>query len=341
MVFLPEMGKAIVPRRFMPGLRQYFRKAGLNDPPYDLFGLLFILTIATTTLIFVLAIYPWVIARYTNPATQMLLIFSFFAGINLALALMTGVTLYFIYDIRIFKRTQKMEVVLPDFLELVSTNLRGGMSLEQSLWAAITPEFSVLSDEISLTAKKVLTGTDLEKALLELSEKYDSDVLKRTITIIVGEIKTGGRVADTLDRMIMNMKSSKKIRMEMRTSVLSYMIFIAAVVIVISPALFALSFNIMELIAEFSGRLASASQGGAMSGVPVTFSEISPDTDAFMRFSIASISVIALFSSMIVAMLEKGSIRSGIKYVPIFIGGALASYFLFFGILTSIFQALF
>ncbi|MFP4190172.1 MAG: type II secretion system F family protein [Candidatus Woesearchaeota archaeon] len=338
---LGNIGKAIVPKKFQPHLREYFKKTGLNDPPYDLFGLMFFLTVAITGTIFVLMIYPWVISRYVNPGTQMLLIFVLFAGINLSLALIIGLVLYFIYDVMIFKRTQKMEEVLPDFLELVATNLRGGLSLEQSLWTSITPEFSVLSDEISLTAKKVLTGTDLSVALTELGKKYDSAMMRRTMSIIVSEIKSGGAMADILDRMIMNMKNSKKIRMEMRTSVLSYMIFIGAVVIVIAPGLFALSYNIMDLIGEFSQRLASASTTDGLNGIPVSFSAISPDTGAFMNFSIISIILISICSSMIVAMLEKGSIRAGIKYVPIFTGGALACYFLFFSVLTAIFQALF
>ncbi len=341
MSILGNLGKAIVPRRFQPKLRDYFKKVGMNDPPYDLFGLLFFLTVAVTGVIFVFLIYPWVISRYVNPGTQMLLIFVLFASINLVLALITGLVLYFIYDVIIFKRTQRMEEVLPDFLELVATNLRGGLSLEQSLWASITPEFSVLSDEISLTAKKVLTGTDLDTALMELGKKYDSSMMKRTMSIIVSEIRTGGAMADILDRMIMNMKNSKKIRMEMRTSVLSYMIFIGAVVIVIAPGLFALSYNIMELVGEFSQRLASASDTGGLTGIPMSFSAISPDTGAFMNFSMASIILISICSSIIVAMLEKGSIRAGIKYVPIFLGGAMACYFLFFSVLTAIFQALF
>ncbi len=341
MAFFDEIGKAILPKKFRPHLRSYFRKAGMREAPYDFFGLIFFISLVITAVIFMVFVYPWVINRFFNPVTQLVLIFILYASLNLAFALLFGLILYFAYDVIIFKRTVKMEEVLPDFLEMVATNLRGGMSFEQSLWASITPEFSVLADEISLTAKKVLTGTDLEIALKELSDKYDSDSLKRTLSIIVGEIGSGGAIADILDRVIMNMKNTKKLKMEMRTSVLSYMIFIGAVVMVIGPGLFALSFNIMNIVAEFSTRLASASGAGSTTGLPMSFSVVQPDSSGFFIFSMVALVLIAVCSSMIVAMLEKGSVRGGIKYIPIFVGGSLGFYLIFFTVLNAIFQALF
>ena len=340
MAFFDEIGKAIIPKNARPHIREYFRKTGLDEAPYDAFGVLFFVSIAVTAIVFMFFIYPWVIERFFDPLSQLIMIFVMYAVTNLVLAFLFGIIIYFVYDIIIFNRTKKLEAILPDFLEMVASNLRGGMSFEQSLWAAITPEFSVLADEISLTAKKVMTGTELEKALKELADKYDSDSLKRTFSLIIGEIRSGGAIADILDRIIANMKQTKKVKMEMQTSVLSYMIFIGAVVMVIGPGLFALSFNIMQIVSSFSTQLAAASRSGA-AGLPVQFSAVQADTTGFFNFSIAAIVLISICSSMIVALLEKGSVRSGIKYVPIFVGGSLGFYFLFFAILQAVFSALF
>lgn len=341
MAFLVETGKAIVPKKFRPHLREYFRKLGMNEAPFDIFAVLFFIAIATTSVLFMAFAYPTIISQFDNPITQLILIFFFYALLNFALVLIVGLIAFFIFDIIIFNRTQKMETVLPEYLELVSTNLRGGMSLEQSLWAAINPEFTVLSDEISLTAKKVMTGTDLDLALNDFAHKYDSSILKRTISLIISEIGSGGKIADLLDRMINDMKETKKIRMEMTTSVISYMIFIGAVVIVIGPGLFALSYNIMNLISAFSSKLALAAGSGSMSGLPINFNIVEPDTQGFKNFSITAIIIISTCSSMIIAILEKGYIRAGIKYLPVFVLGSLGSYFIFFNILQLIFQALF
>jgi hypothetical protein len=37
--------------------------------------------------------------------------------------------------------------------------LKGGMSFDASLWNSVKPEFGVLSEEIQLCTKKVMTGT--------------------------------------------------------------------------------------------------------------------------------------------------------------------------------------
>ena len=69
---------------------------------------------------------------------------------------------YFYVDLKIFNRTKQVEAVLPEFLNMVSENLKGGMAFENALWSSIKPEFGVLGDEMRLTAKKVITGQDIE-----------------------------------------------------------------------------------------------------------------------------------------------------------------------------------
>lgn len=336
---LEEAGKAFVPNRLRPHLRMYFRKAGLNEAPYDLFGVFFFIGFAITLVIFAIYILPW--ASTYGPLLQLIFIFVPVAVIFFVFVIILAMIIYFFSDLLIFNRTLRMEAVLPDFLEVVSSNLRGGMSFEQSLWAALSPEFSVLSDEISLAAKKVITGTELDVSLEEFVTKYDSDLLKRTISLLISEIKSGGKIADILEKIIINLKETKKLKAEMATSVISYMIFIGAVVIVIAPGLFALSYNIMDIVSGFTNKLAAATRFAGGGAMPFSFSEVQADTEGFKNFSIAALIVISVFSSMIISILEKGNIRAGIKYIPIFMGGSVTFYFIFFSVLTGLFGGLF
>lgn len=340
MGFFDEFGKAFVPNKLRPNLREYFRKAGMNEAPYDLFGIFFFVAMGITSILFFIYISDWAFG-FDSIIAQLGFIFIPFAGLMLILVAVFAMLIYFFVDLIIFNRTLKMETILPDFLEVVSSNLRGGMSFEQSLWAAITPEFSVLADEISLTSKKVLTGTELDVALNEFSKKYDSDLLRRTISLLTSEIKTGGKIADILEKIIIDLKETKKLKQEMATSVISYMIFIGAVVVVIAPGLFALSYNIMDIVSGFTQKLATATKFSGGGGLPFSFSEVEADTVGFRNFSIAALITISIFSSMIISILEKGNIRAGLKYMPIFIAGSVSFYFLFFGVLTSMFGGIF
>ena len=53
-----------------------------------------------------------------------------------------------------------------------------------------------------------------------------------------------------------------------------------------------------------------------------------------------ALAVIAFFTSLIVSIVEKGNIKSGLKYVPIFLFGSLIFYFVFMKILSAVFSGI-
>jgi pilus assembly protein TadC len=334
--FLAEFGKAVVPKKVRPNLRNYVMRAGFIEVPYTLFGLMFYISLPLTYAIFATLTWDFIQKIAPNPAIVGIMSFFVWTFFQFIIVGLIVVGIYFYMDLRIFNRTQEMESLLADYLQLVSTNLRGGMSFEKSLWSAINPDFSVLANEVSLTSKKVLTGYDMDVALQEFADKYDSAILKRTISLIIGEIKSGGKIADLLDRIIEDLKETKELKQEMEASVVSYMIFIGVIVIVISPGLFALSYNLLSVITGFTSRLAEATSGGG-AALPISFATGGVDQNSFRNFSYAAIALISFFSSMIVAILEKGTVKGGIKYLPVFVGVALVIYQVLMMVLNMVF----
>jgi hypothetical protein len=123
----------------------------------------------------------------------------------------------------------------------------------------------------------------------------------------------------------------------MTASVIAYIIFISVIVIVISPLLFALSFQLLVIILNFLGKLSIATQ--RVSALPFVFSKVNIKPSDFRTFSVLAILVTSLFSSLIVAIVEKGNVKGGIKYLPIYIFGSIALYFFFmklFGTLLAL-----
>ena len=119
---------------------------------------------------------------------------------------------------------------------------------------------------------------------------------------------------------------------------IAYVLFISIIVIIISPLLFALSFHLLSIFIGFIGKIAASSQSTA--GLPFSFSKIDVDTGDFKKFSVITIGVISLFASMIVAIVEKGDIKSGVKYIPIFLIGSMVSYFFFTKVLSAFFSGI-
>jgi pilus assembly protein TadC len=335
-IFLEEFGKAFVPKKLIPNLKKYFLKAGFDEVPYRFFGALFYISAAITALIFILIIYPYI--KGISPAKTY--IYSFFGWfiVQTIFAVFFALIVYFYLDLKIYRRTRNMEEELPDFLQILSSNLKGGMTFERALWASIKPRFKILGQEMAKTSKKVITGYELNKALFELSDKYDSLMLRRTVDLMVSEAESGGNVAELIDRIVDNLKETKELKEEMSASAIAYIIFISMIVVVIGPLLFALSFHLLSIFTGFIERIAASSQNTA--GLPFSFSNTDVNTADFKKFSVITIIVISFFSSMIVAIVEKGNIKSGVKYIPIFLLGSMAFYFLFINVLSAFFSGI-
>ena len=323
-VFLEEFGKAFIPKRIRPHLRGYLLKAGIIDVPYRLFGLFFYASLFITYILYFFFVFP----KYVEGASALkVFLFTAFSWVVLPISILAvfGSIFYFYTDMRIFNRTKKMEGVLQDFLRMVSENLRGGMSFEQALWSSIRPEFGILGAEVRLAAKKVMTGQDVEEALIEFTSKYDSPMLRRSFDLIIEGLKGGGEIAYIIDRVVENIEETKELKAEMTATNLTYVIFVSFVVIAIAPVLFALSYHFLIILKSFSAKL-----GGSTTAVmPIKFGKITVNPDEFKNFSIYALTTISVFASMIVSIINKGSIKGGIKYIPFFVMGSLLLYFAF------------
>jgi len=337
LVLLEEFGKAFVPEKIRPSIRKYLLKADINKVPYKFFGALFYLTAFITAIIYILFAYPF-LARYSP---FILLIFSFLSWVivQLFLIALSIVLVYFYLDLKIYRRTKILEEKLPDFLQVVSSNLKGGMSFENSLWAAIKPRFSILANEIAEVSKKVITGYDVHDALVELSKKYNSPMLRRAVDLMISELESGGNVAELIDKIVENMKKTKHLKEDMAASATAYIIFISVIVVIIAPLLFSLSYSLLIIISNFLGKMSAATQ--RVQDLPFKFKEVIVDPEKFKIFSMSALSIISLFSSMIVSIVEKGNIKGGVKYIPLFLTGSILLYFIFMSVLQGLFSGLY
>lgn len=328
-------GRSIIPRNMRPDLRTYLAKAGYPEVPYALFGLLFYIATGCSYLIYLL-FFSTELRQYGTLESGVLSFITFAVSMFL-LVFTIGVILYFYWNLKIYHRTKELEMLLPDYLTLVSTNLKGGMSFENALWSSIKPEFGILANEIGLVSKRVMTGNDVSDALKEFALKYESPILRRNIQLLISEVESGGRIVDTIDRVIADMKKTQILKKEMAANTITYMIFIGMLVIFICPVLFALSLQLFTIISGFIGSVATTANAGA-SGMSVNAPTV--DVADFRVFSIFAIAIISVCSSLIIAIIEKGTVKSGLKYIPMFLITSLFVYFIASGILGYAFQNL-
>lgn len=332
---LEPIGKAMVFESIRPGLRAYMSKAGYQEVPYRYFGVVFYALLG----VFLITYVGFILPLFSEYSTTKLFLYAFLsaAAILVVLATIAITFIHFHTNMKIYHRTKELERILPDYLMLVSTNLKGGMSFEKALWDAIKPEFGVLASEIGLVSKKVMTGNEVVAALDEFVLKYDSPILRRNFQLIIGEFESGGEIVMVIDRIIQNLKKTQLLKKELVASTVTYMLFITALVIVIGPVLFALSYQLFFIIQEFMGVVA-ASATSAQGSLQIAAPEIAPRD--FQIFSILAISIIAAGSAFITSVIEKGDFSSVIRYAPFYVLTALAVYFVSLFILGGVFSSL-
>ena len=144
--FLEVFGKAFVPEKVRPNLRSYLDRAGVQKSPYKFFGAMFYGVLLITLASYLLMYSQITIQKAITIAIMTLGFWIVFPSI---LSFIVIMLIYFYLNLKIYKRTKEVEQKLPDYLQLVSTNLRAGMSFEKSLWFAIRPKFGILSKEVS------------------------------------------------------------------------------------------------------------------------------------------------------------------------------------------------
>lgn len=333
-----EFGKAFVPEKLRPKLRKYVMKAGIEDVPYTLFGILFIISIILTAAIYLIFLNPLLEGK--GILAVLLLTFASWAVINLAIAFLAIIAVYAYLDMRIMDRTKKIEDVLDDFLMLVSENLKGGLSIDRALWSSIKPEFGVLAKEIEIASKKVATGEDVEDAIREFIDKYESPMTRRSFEILIEETRSGGHVASTLDKIVDDIKETKLLKAELVATNTQYVIFISSIVSFVSPLLFALAYQLLVILSKFSEKISPAMQSSGATSLPITMAEFNISLPDFMLFSRVAIGVVALFSSMLIADINRGTIKAGIKYFPAAIIASLLIYEFFLQMFSVFFGSM-
>lgn len=224
-----------------------------------------------------------------------------------------------------------VEEILPDALQLMSSNIRAGLTTDKALLMAARPEFGPLEYEIRRIGKETMAGKSLNDALAKMTYRIKSKNLERTIDLISQSLKSGGKLADLLDQTATDLRDQQIVQKEISASVLMYVFFILIAIGLGAPALFSLSSFLVTLLTKNMEMIAKdlPTNMDAMSKalpISITTARISPD---FVRtYSIISLAASSFFGSMVVGLIMSGEERQGLKYFPLLLIISLGLFFL-------------
>lgn len=311
----------ILPRTTRMKYRQLLRFSSIQTPPDVFMGSMLLLGLFFGFIMGALVEAYNVINVYDpiNLPLGIVIFFAAFEGFVYVLVMLSADS-----------KARKVEEALPDALQLMSSNIRAGLTTDKALLLAARPEFGYFSLEIKRIGKEAMAGRSLTEALQKTSKNVRSTNLERTIDLVVQSINSGGKLADLLDQTADDLRDQQMIQKEISASVLMYVFFIFIAIGIGAPALFSMSAFLVELMSGMMNTIAadmpSGSEGSAAMPISVTEVQITPE---FIKwYSIGSLLASSFFGAMVMGLIMKGEERDGLKFFPVLAAISLALFFI-------------
>ena len=237
-------------------------------------------------------------------------------------------------------KLSKIEEVFPDFLQMVSSNLRAGMTVEKSMLLSARKEFDPLDKEVIQLGKDIVTGKELTKSLEEMGERINSEKIRKTISLLVSGIKSGGNLSLLLKQTADNMREKAFLEKKTTSNILMYIIFIFFAVAIGAPVLFALSTIMVEMMSDiFSGM--PEFDAMSVANLPFNITTINISNQFLVWFSVVFILMIDIMASFVLGIVSKGKEQQGFKFMIPLISISLTIFFSIRFFLSGFFKNLF
>ncbi|MFH1586719.1 MAG: type II secretion system F family protein [Candidatus Diapherotrites archaeon] len=259
----------------------------------------------------------------------------FMEGLNLPIRIVLSfflmvlffVFVLFLYFLNLYyvieNRASIVEAILPDFLLLVTANLRAGMTPFAAFRGGARTEFGPLAEEVKIAASKSLGTSSFSDALKTLSLRIRSRSLKETVSFFSHALRAGGHLAKLLETTALDLRKTQEMRKDLESSTKMYVLFVVFVVVIASPLLMAVSVQFIDMITAIIEQSPSTA-GSPYNPFPSDF-DISVE---FMRnLSYALFFGNSLLAGIFIGTLSDGKGLMGLKYFPAIL---MACFLVFF-----------
>jgi flagellar protein FlaJ len=237
------------------------------------------------------------------------------------------------------QRIALVEDILPDFLSIMASNIRSGMTYDRALLLSSRKEFGPLSREIDRAAKEALAGKPLPTALMGMAERIRSETLSKTVRLIVEGIKSGGNLADLLESTAFDIRRFAAIRKEVSATVLTYQLFMLAAAAIGAPLLYAVTTLLVQTTSQLRTKVGLSADVSANLPFFSNTSLISPET--IFLYSIVALAITGFFGALASGVVSKGKESEGYPYVPVVMVAAYCIFFVARIFMSTVFATMF
>lgn len=115
------------------------------------------------------------------------------------------------------RRKSRLQGQLIDALMILSSSLKGGLSLLQAIEVLVEESNPPLSQEFGLVLRENKMGVSLEESLKRLNDRLDIEEVKLMTNSILVSRETGGDLTKVLSRLSTTIRDNRKLRDTIRT----------------------------------------------------------------------------------------------------------------------------
>ena len=236
-----------------------------------------------------------------------------------------------------YAKGREVEDVLPEALELLSSNIRSGLPVKESIQMLMSEEFGQLGVEMSIATTEMSTGSSITDALRATRFRVSSQLYSKMIDTVARSIESGANLGTICSQLAKNINDMHNIRKEIRASTVTYTLFLSFAALIASPILFALSTFLVEASTQiFAVASAEGASGGGIPSSFLSFSTTLPPVGLLKNFFLVAIGITAIFTSLGVGIVREGSMRVGLRFMPVFLAIAFTVYFVAKSSITSL-----
>ena len=124
---------------------------------------------------------------------------------------------------------------LPYALRHMGIELKSGKGLHDTLITVKNADYGSLSREFNRVLEEVKYGKPTEESLLEMSRRVKSEGLSRTIHQIIGTLRVGGNLANSLNIIAKDISFETQIKLKEYTQKLNSFILIYTFIAILAP----------------------------------------------------------------------------------------------------------
>ena len=158
-------------------------------------------------------------------------------GMFLTMIIMIYIFIFYYPSIKEERNYSDLNQELPYALRHMGIELKSGKGLHDALIAIRNADYGSLSEEFKRVLEEVKYGKSTEDSLLEMSKRVNSEGLSRAIQQIIGTLRVGGNLSDSLNIIAKDITFDMQIKLKEYSQRLNSFILIYTFVAILTPVI--------------------------------------------------------------------------------------------------------